>query len=39
VHDLIVATVAGAAGRTVVTTDDRARFGELPEVTARVIAG
>lgn len=39
VHDLIVAAVARAAGRTVVTTDDRARFGELPEVTARVIAG
>lgn len=37
VHDLIIAAVARAASRTVVTTDDRARFGELPEVTARLI--
>ncbi len=39
VHDLIIAAVARAASRTVVTTDDRARFGELPEVTARLVAG
>lgn len=38
-HDLIVAATARAADRIVLTTDERARFGELPEVTARVVAG
>lgn len=37
VHDLIVAAVARSAGRTVVTTDKRARFGELPGVDARIV--
>lgn len=37
VHDLIVAATARAADRTLVTTDARARFGELPEVTARIL--
>jgi tRNA(fMet)-specific endonuclease VapC len=37
VHDLIVAAIARSAGRTVVTTDERARFGELPGVEARII--
>lgn len=38
VHDLVIAATARATGRTVLTTDERARFGELPEVTARDIA-
>jgi tRNA(fMet)-specific endonuclease VapC len=37
VHDLIVAAIARSAGRAVVTTDKRARFGELPGVEARII--
>jgi tRNA(fMet)-specific endonuclease VapC len=37
VHDLIVAAIARSAGRTVVTTDKRARFGELPGVDVRVV--
>ncbi|GAA0898529.1 PIN domain-containing protein [Pseudonocardia zijingensis] len=37
VHDLIVAAIARSSGRTVVTTDKRARFGELPGVDARVV--
>lgn len=37
VHDLIIAATARATGRIVTTTDERARFGELPEVTARLI--
>jgi tRNA(fMet)-specific endonuclease VapC len=37
VHDLVVAAIARSAGRTVVTTDKRARFGELPGVEARII--
>lgn len=37
VHDLIVAAIARSAGRAVVTTDERARFGELPGVEARII--
>lgn len=37
-HDLIVAATALATGRTVVTTDGRARFDELPEVDARLLA-
>lgn len=38
VHDLIIAATARATGRTILTIDERARFGELPEVTVRVIA-
>jgi tRNA(fMet)-specific endonuclease VapC len=38
VHDLIIAATARAAERTVLTTDERARFAELPEVTARTIS-
>ena len=37
VHDLIIAATARANGRTVATTDQRARFDELPDVTARLI--
>lgn len=37
VHDLIVAAIARSAGRAVVTTDKRARFGELPGVDARIV--
>lgn len=37
VHDLIVAATARAADRTILTTDARAHFDELPHVTARVI--
>jgi tRNA(fMet)-specific endonuclease VapC len=37
-HDLILAATARATDRVILTTDERARFGELPEVTARVIA-
>ena len=36
-HDLIIAATALATGRTILTTDDRARFHELPHVTARVL--
>jgi tRNA(fMet)-specific endonuclease VapC len=36
-HDLIIAATARATERVVVTTDERARFGELPEVTARLL--
>ncbi len=36
-HDLIIAATARATDRVVVTTDERARFNDLPEVTARVI--
>lgn len=35
-HDLIIAATARATGRIVFTTDVRARFGELPEVSARI---
>ncbi|HVC39509.1 MAG TPA: PIN domain-containing protein [Candidatus Dormibacteraeota bacterium] len=38
VHDLIIAATARAAERVVLTTDERARFGELPEVALRLIA-
>lgn len=38
-HDLIIAATARATDRVVLTTDERARFGELPEVAARVITG
>lgn len=37
-HDLIIAATARATGRTILTTDVRARFGELPDVSA-LIAG
>ena len=37
-HDLIVAATARATGKTLLTTAERARFHELPEVSARVIA-
>lgn len=36
-HDLIIAASARATDRTVLTTDERAGFGGLPGVTARVI--
>lgn len=36
-HDLIIAATARATGRTLVTTDERARFAELPDVTARLV--
>ena len=37
-HDLIIAATARAADRTVLTTDERARFGELPDVSVRLVA-
>jgi tRNA(fMet)-specific endonuclease VapC len=37
-HDLIIAATARANGRILVTTDERARFGELPEVTTHLIS-
>ncbi len=37
-HDLIIAATARATGRTILTTDMQARFDELPDVKARVIA-
>ena len=37
-HDLIIAATARATGRTILTTDVQARFDELPDVNARVIA-
>lgn len=36
-HDLIIAATASATGRTLMTTDTRARFAELPGVTSRVV--
>ena len=36
-HDLIVAATALATGRTVLTTDKGARFGDLPGVEALVV--
>lgn len=38
-HDLIIAATALASGRTVLTTDARAGFDQLPGVTARVVTG
>jgi tRNA(fMet)-specific endonuclease VapC len=38
-HDLIIAATALATGRTVLTTDARAGFDQLPGVTVRVITG
>jgi tRNA(fMet)-specific endonuclease VapC len=37
-HDLIIAATARARTRTILTTDSRARFTSLPEVTARVLS-
>lgn len=36
-HDLIIAATARANDRVVLTTDERARFGELPGVIARIV--
>jgi tRNA(fMet)-specific endonuclease VapC len=36
-HDLVIAATARATGRVLVTTDSRARFGELPEVAVRLV--
>lgn len=36
-HDLIIAATARATGRVVLTTDERACFGDLPEVSAHII--
>ncbi|WP_369804946.1 type II toxin-antitoxin system VapC family toxin [Pseudonocardia sp. MH-G8] len=36
-HDLILAATARSAGRTIVTTDARAGFGELPGVEVRIV--
>jgi tRNA(fMet)-specific endonuclease VapC len=36
-HDLIIAATARATGRVLVTTDARAKFPELPGVTARLL--
>lgn len=38
-HDLIIAATARATDRVVLTTDERARFADLPDVAARVISG
>lgn len=37
-HDLMIAATAVATGRMIVTTDARARFGELPGVRVRLLA-
>lgn len=37
-HDLMIAAAARASERTILTTDTRARFDELPEVNARIAA-
>lgn len=36
-HDLIIAATARIADRIVLTTDSRARFGDLPDVHARLV--
>jgi len=36
-HDLIIAATARAADRIVLTTDENARFGELPDVRVRLV--
>ena len=38
-HDLIIAATARATRRTVLTTDAKARFGELPEVDELLLPG
>lgn len=37
-HDLIIAATARATGRTLVSTDERAQFAELPGVDARLLS-
>jgi tRNA(fMet)-specific endonuclease VapC len=37
-HDLLIAATGRATGRTLLSTDSRARFSKLPDVTARLIA-
>ncbi len=37
-HDLLIAATARATGRTLLSSDSRARFRELPDVAARLIA-
>jgi tRNA(fMet)-specific endonuclease VapC len=37
-HDLLIAATARATGRTVLSTDSRACFSELPDVAAHLIA-
>ena len=36
-HDLIIAATARATGRILATTDKRARFDELPDVSVRLL--
>lgn len=36
-HDLIIAATGRATGRTILTSDLRARFDELPDVSSRII--
>ncbi|MHA6621592.1 PIN domain-containing protein [Pseudonocardia sp. DLS-67] len=36
-HDLLLAATALSSGRTIVTTDEKARFSDLPGVDARVV--
>lgn len=36
-HDLILAATAAARDRTLLTTDERARFHELPDVKVRLV--
>lgn len=36
-HDPIIAATARATDRIVLTTDERARFGELSDVSARLV--
>jgi tRNA(fMet)-specific endonuclease VapC len=36
-HDLLVAATALSSQRTIITTDEKARFAELPGVEARVV--
>ena len=37
-HDLIIAATARATGRVLLTTDARARFDELPELSCRLLS-
>lgn len=37
-HDLVIAATARATKRTILTTDRRARFDDLPGVEARLVA-
>ena len=36
-HDLIIAATAAVTGRTILTTDQKARFHELPGVTSELV--